>query len=369
MTDLGQAELLPDALADETVVSAWRDLAVLRSNPFLTPEWTRTALAAYPGQEPAIAVWRRRGEVRGVLPLVGARRGPFHFLGFPAARRADWVTPACRVEDEEEMGAAVARLLGRSRQTLRLERLDEACAWPAALAGGEGLAAVAERADVLPFVKLGAGGFEQYMAGRSRNFRSQLGRRRRKLERDHALSFRMTADPGELDADLDAFLGLHDERFASRGEASSQDEGARRHLRAFAAAALERGWLRLWIAEADGEPAAAWYGWRVGARYCYALSGLRSSFEKLALGNVMLAHTIEQAAAEGAEVYDLMWGDEEYKQRFETGRRTARTWTVTRAGGVERVAIAAAVRGRRALAGLPPGLKRPLARVRTGWRR
>ena len=32
---------------------------------------------------------------------------------------------------------------------------------------------------------------------------------------------------------------------------------------------------------------------------------------------------LEQAAAEGAPIYDLMWGDEGYKTRFETGRREA----------------------------------------------
>ncbi|HYC80727.1 MAG TPA: GNAT family N-acetyltransferase [Solirubrobacterales bacterium] len=365
MTDRGHAEVTPDALADEAIVESWRGLAELRSNPFLTPEWSRTALVAYPDEEPATVVWRRDGEVRGVLPLVVRWRGLLELLRFPAARRADWVTPACRPEDEVAMGHAVAAFFAErwgSRQALRLDRLDAGCAWPGPLLGGE-LAALAGRDDVLPFVAFGDDGFEGYLAGRSRNFRSQLGRRRRKLEREHDLAFRASADPGSLEADLDLFFALHDERFASRGEASSQDEAARRHLRLFAAAALERGWLRLWIAEADGAPAAAWYGWRIGERYCYALAGLKQEFEKLALGTVLLAHTIEQAAAEGAAIYDLMWGDEGYKERFETGRREARTWTLTRRRGAARLVIGAGGRSRRALTSLPPELKRPLARV------
>ena len=64
-------------------------------------------------------------------------------------------------------------------------------------------------------------------------------------------------------------------------------------------------------------------------------------YEPLALGTVLLAHTIEQAAAEGAAVYDLMWGDEGYKRRFETGRRDAASWVLGRRRHPVRLAAAA----------------------------
>ena len=182
---------------------------------------------------------------------------------------------------------------------------------------------------MLPFIDLGEG-YEAYLAGRSRNFRSQLGRRRRKLEGEHGLSFRLTQGGEALEADFDLFLGLHQERWSRRGGSSSAGDDLELFQRRFAAATLERGWLRLWTAEADGAPAASWYGWRIGDRYCYSLSGLDEAFEKLSLGTVLLAHTIEQAAAEGATTYDMMWGDESYKRRFETGRREVGTWVLGR---------------------------------------
>jgi hypothetical protein len=61
----------------------------------------------------------------------------------------------------------------------------------------------------------------------------------------------------------------------------------------------------------------------------------------LALGTVLLGHTIEQAAAEGAEIYDMMWGEEDYKERFETGRREAATWVLGRPGDPRAGLIAA----------------------------
>lgn len=356
-------------LGEPSLVAAWRGLAELRENPFLTPEWYRASIEAYPDERPAAIAWRAEGEVRGVLPLVAVSKGPLKLLRFAGARRGDWFTPACRPADEEAMGADCATLLERERgwQAIRLDRVESGSVWPAALRLGDraGIAvAPRRREDVLPYVEFDQRGYNGYLADRSRNFRSQLGRRRRRLEREHGLAFRLTATPTELEADLDTFFRLHDDRWRRRGGSTLEAPSARRHLRLFAAAALERGWLRLWTAEADGEPAASWYGWRIGDRYCYALAGLGAEYERHGLGTVLLAHTIEQAATEGAAVYDLMWGDEGYKERFETGRRRVATWMVTRRRHPARVAVAAGVRSARALEGLPPSLRQPLGKLR-----
>jgi len=332
-----QAEVVgaPGSL-DEDQLAAWRHLAEQRSNPFLTPEWFQAWIEANPEEEPFAIAWRRDGELRGVLPLVRVRKGLGRVLRFAGARRGDWFTPACRREDEEAMALAVAALLKGVGGVweLQMDRIDRESAWPQALwaAGAEGGVGPTKprRTDVLPYVSFGEDGYEGYLAGRSRNFRSQLGRRRRKLEGEHELGFRMTSEAAELETDLDTFFALHDERWEERGGSSSEGEAVRAFQRRFAAATLERGWLRLWLAEADGAPRAAWYGWRIGDRYCYSLSGLSKEYEKLALGTVLLGHTIEQAAAEGAPIYDLMWGEEGYKERFETGRRDAATWVLGR---------------------------------------
>jgi CelD/BcsL family acetyltransferase involved in cellulose biosynthesis len=371
MADRGSATVATEQeLGDERVLARWRELAEMRSNPFLTPEWTSAWRATYPDEQAWVVLWRCDGELRGVLPLVRVRRPSGWVLRFAGARRGDWFTPACARADERAMGNAVARLLAERRGDWRLLELDRVAAdseWPSALrdASPEVFGRPAERrTDVLPFIDIGEG-YDAYFAGRSRNFRSQLGRRRRKLERDHGLTFRMTATAAELDADLRTFFVLHDERWDGRGGSSSGQGSVRELHRRFAAAMLQRGALRLWIGEADGEPASAWYGWRIADRYCYALAGLSAKFESLALGNVTLAHTIEQAADEGARIYDLMWGDEPYKQRFETGRRQAATWTVGRrrspALAGARVRNAAEQRAR----DLPEWVERPLRRVRS----
>jgi CelD/BcsL family acetyltransferase involved in cellulose biosynthesis len=347
--DRGQAETIDGAqLTDPGLIEAWRRLAEQRENPFSTPDWFHAWIAAYPAEEPFVIAWRVDGELRGILPLVRVRgRLGGHLLRFAGARRGDWFTPVCVTADEPAMAAACADLLRRERRRwsrLRLDRIDAGDAWARLLWAPGNARAVApggwRRTDVLPFIGLGDG-FDAYLEARSRNLRSQLGRRRRKLERDHGLAFRMTSSAAEFEADFDTFVRLHLERWSHRGGSSSGAEDVLGLHRAFAATALERGWLRLWTAEADGVPAASWYGLRIGDRYCYSLSGLSDRYEPFGLGLVLLAHTIERAAAEGASVYDLMWGDEPYKQRFETGRREVATWVLARRDRPARFAVAA----------------------------
>ena len=357
-----------EGLQDESLLGTWRELAVMRANPFLTPEWFATATDLMGEDEPHAIAWRVGGELRGILPLVSARRGPLRLLRFANARRGDWFGAACRPQEEVAMAADCGRLLAAeagSWDALVLNRINGDSAWPAAL----GLrTAPRVRTDALPYIAFGDRGYGGYLAERSRNFRSQLGRRRRRLERDHGLSFRMTLRPEELEADLTTFFRLHDERWRRRGGSTLGTDRSRRLLAAFARAAQRQGWLRLWIAEADGEPAAAWYGWRIGERYCYSLAGLAMGYEKHGLGNVMLAHTIEHAAAEGAAVYDLMWGTEAYKERFQTGVREAGSWFLP-SGPLSAVAVGAAVRGIHGLESLPPGARAPLRRLKRSLQR
>src|SRR6201999_3475713 len=140
-------------------------------------------------------------------------KGPLRVLRFAGSRRGDGATPACDPADEVAMAAACAALLRERRgewHQLVFDRIDRECSWPQAL-WAEGVAAAVapsqpRRTDVLPFVAFGEDGYEGYLAARSRNFRSQLGRRRRKLEAEHELSFRKTEGRETLAADLDTFF-------------------------------------------------------------------------------------------------------------------------------------------------------------------
>ena len=363
-----RAELIDaERLRDPKLLDAWRALAVICANPFLTPEWFRTALEAFPEESAFVVLWWVGAELRGVLPLVVGSKGPLKVLRFPNFRRGDWFGPACRPEDEVAMAGDCAELLGRESSAwsvLRFDRFDVASAWPQALAA-DGLPlsqGPLRRTDTLPFIAFGEDGYAGWLASRSRSFRRNA-KRRRKLERDRDLRFRMTTEADQLEPDMDTFFQLHDERWADRGGSTMGTPQSRRLMTSFAASMLERGWLRLWIAEIDGEPTAAWYGWRVGERYCFSLSGMSRKHEREGVGTILIAHTIEHAASEGAAIYDLMWGDEGYKRRFETGRRQVETWFFG-AGVPTKIALRSSVGGVKALEALPSGMRSPLRRVK-----
>jgi CelD/BcsL family acetyltransferase involved in cellulose biosynthesis len=139
---------------------------------------------------------------------------------------------------------------------------------------------------------------------------------------------------------------------------------ARAALTSFAGAAFRAGWLRLWILEVDGRPAAAWYGWHLGGRYAYYQAGLDPDWSSSSLGFLLLARTVRAAFEEGAEVYELLAGAEGFKRRFATGEEEVETIVVSRQGRPERAITAVGVGVRRLGRRLPHGLRNRIRSLR-----
>jgi len=183
---------------------------------------------------------------------------------------------------------------------------------------GEWLGGRVLRTESSPYLRF-AGNWEEYLASRSRNFRDQARRRERKLRREHDVVFRLGDDPDRLDDDLSTLIRLHEMRWEG-DEDTRAFAGEREALhRDFARRALERGWLRLWLLELDGEPVAAWYGFRFGGAEWFYQSGRDPARDDLSVGFVLMVHTIRSALDDGMQTYHLLRGGEEYKARFASG--------------------------------------------------
>jgi len=320
----------PSALAE--LAPEWRRLAEDRGNAFVTPEWYESWLRVYGDRyRPYVAVLRAEdGSVRGILPLaISGARPRWRTVTFAGAGLGDQFHPVAAPEDEEAVAVAAGLALtarGRDWGTLALHNVEPAQPWVRALIQPEGrrLATVWHEETPLPYHVL-PDTWGEFLAARSRNFRSELGRKLRRLERDHEVGFRRTTDPATLDRDLDVFFALHDRRWSPRGGSSIAAPRARAFHRDFAAAALERDWLRLWFLEVDGTPVSVWYGWLLGGRYAYYLAGFDPDWSEHSVGLLLLAHTVRDAIQAGATEYDLLLGGEPYKGRFATSERTVRT--------------------------------------------
>jgi CelD/BcsL family acetyltransferase involved in cellulose biosynthesis len=372
----GIAEVITDPHRLGEIEADWRSLAERRGNAFLTPEWYFAWLRSYGAHaDPAvIAVRTPAGDLRGIMPLARDRAARPRSLRFGGANVADHLHPVTASSEEEEaVAAAAGASLGAGISgwsAIVLDNVDADAGWWRAMmsAAPLSLAAVSYRQTTLPCIQLPTS-WETYLANRSRNFRSQLGRKLRALERNHEVRFRRTQAAPELASDLETFFRLHDARWKSRGGSTSASERTRKFHADFTAAALERGWLRLWLMEVDGDSVAAWYGWRLGERYSYYLAGFEPRWSDASVGLLLLAHTVHEAIDEAASEYDLLLGEESYKQRFATGTRPVETVILARSFHPMRLLAAAEATLWRAHRRLPPRIRERSRSIFGGVRR
>lgn len=297
----------------EAARADWTRLAEARGSIFGTWEWASEWWQVF-GEERRLlleACLDGDGRVVGVVPLYLAAERPLRVARFVGHGPADELAPVCAPEDRAAVARAVTRAvrlrLGR-RGVVLAERLPGEEGWPALMDGG------VLRDESSPRLPIAGRTWDEWLATRSSNFRQQVGRRERKLCREHEVSFRLVEDAASLDSELDVLLELHAARW---GSSSSAFSPARRTFhRAFARRALENGWLRLWFVDVDGQPAAGWLGFRYGGVEWYYQAGRDPALADDNVGFVLLTHTIREAFVDGMREYRFGLGAEPYKARF-----------------------------------------------------
>ena len=252
----------PDRLQLEAVTIGdvrreWDALAPATSNPFLTVEWCEAWLE-HGGVECTplfFAARRGDGSLAAVLPLAvvpGRYVRKLRFLGFGAANE---LGPVCDPADRTAAAAALREALEATRREWDVflgESLPGA-GWADAL----GATLVSREGN--PVIRGSRQDWDEYLASRSKNFRVELRRQERKLEQ-RGLEYRTVVSRDELDPALDRLFELHLARWSE--QASSWFAGREALHRAFAAVALDRGWLRLHVLELEGRVAAVYLGLR-----------------------------------------------------------------------------------------------------------
>ena len=296
-----------DALRDD-----WSRLAEASGNIFLTWEfadaWWRHLGG---GREPVFGSVRRDGRTVAVVPLHRGGRA-LRTLRFVGAGVADQVGVVCAPADLDAAAGELRRMRGDVPHDLFLvDRVDGAEGWSARL----GAEPVLQESS--PVIEFETSDWDEFLAGRTANFRQQARKYERRLVRDHALSYRFTSDADQLERDLDLVFDLHTRRWGT-GATEFQQGPMRSFHHEFARLAFERGWLRIWIAELNGRPAAAWYGFRFGDADWSYQSGRDPSFDHQSVGWVLTVHAVRESVRDGMRAYKFLLGDEEYKSRFAT---------------------------------------------------
>jgi CelD/BcsL family acetyltransferase involved in cellulose biosynthesis len=307
-----RTEVLDVAGLDE-LEGPWRRLAESGDNVFATFEWSRAWWESF-GRGRRLRVvgcHDDRGRLAALVPLYEATRRPARVLRLVGHGMSD------------ELGAvgAAPRALREGLRALAgwdlaiFDDLPGDCDGPGRLLG----------ARPSPVVTLG----RDWPAGRSRNFRHQIGALERRLARRGPLRFRVADD-------LVAFRVLHEARW---GAGSRAFAGRWQMHERFAADARERGWLRVHLLELDARPVAALYNLRFGAVECFYQSGRDPTLA--GAGLVLHAHAIRAAQADGLSEYRFLRGGEAYKLRFADADRAVRTFACAR--GPRGTALARAI--------------------------
>jgi perosamine synthetase len=329
----------------------WKELATRSRNIFGTWEWASIWWRHF-GREGTLRIVACRspsGEIDALLPLYTAGGLGLRTVRFVGGGPGDQLGPVCAPQDAVLAARALRRALREppSWDLFVGEHLPADQGWSTLLGAG-----TATREES-PIVDIETAEWDEFLAGRSSGLRKQVRYQERRLERDHALRYRLANDLDCLDEDFELLCRLHERRWSDRSEAFTDER--RPFLRDFARSALERGWLRLWFLELDGQAAAAWLGFRFGDVESHYQLGRDPDWDHLSVGAVLIAHTLREAITDGMREYRFLRGGEAYKYRL-----------ATRDPGVETVTLAGSSAGRAALAAM--GLRRTAGRIRRAVR-
>jgi CelD/BcsL family acetyltransferase involved in cellulose biosynthesis len=296
----------------EDVRPEWNRLAELTGHPFATWEWVTAWWRWFgAGRELYTYVCRAEdGRVVAIVPMYVATVRPLRiarFIGY-----GDLSSPLCAPEDRPAVAAALSRMAGWRRGACRIivaEKLPGGLGWSEMIDG----TLISHHAD--PILRLNGIGWDDFLAGRSRNFRSNIGRKERRLQRDYDVVYRRSDDHERLDADLDTLFRLHATRWGDETTGVFEGDRALMH-RELAHAALDAGYLNLWVMELDGIPVAAYLGWRFAGSEWFLQSGRDPDYLKQEVGKALLTNVIREACNDGVDAFRFLAGDETYKFRW-----------------------------------------------------
>jgi CelD/BcsL family acetyltransferase involved in cellulose biosynthesis len=196
--------------------------------------------------------------------------------------------------------------------------------------------------NICPFIDLVGHTWTSFQAGLGPKHRYNLHRRLKNLYRDFDATFECVVAENQRSSALVTLVALHNKRMQERGGSdglhSSELVGFHEELTRLA---LGQGWLRLFILTLNGERVAALYGFMYARKFYFYQSGFDPQYSPHSVGLVTMGLAIEAAIGGGAQEFDLLHGDEEYKSlwakeqrelvRLELYPPTSRVWLYAKA--------------------------------------
>jgi CelD/BcsL family acetyltransferase involved in cellulose biosynthesis len=176
--------------------------------------------------------------------------------------------------------------------------------------------------------------WNRFLAGLSSGLRYKIRRGFRELDQ-HGGRYDVVSSEGELEAASQVLIDLHQDRWTKKGRAGAFRSDRRRTFhQMLMPLALRRGWLRLGVLRAKGEPIGAIYNFQYAGRIFFYQSGITPTGNtNLRPGVLMHAFEIQHAIEAGCHEYDfLKRGRSDYKDMWTTHTRDLLCMRVARPG-------------------------------------
>ena len=369
MTPL-RAQVLETAEELKPYEEAWDALAAQAQRPYCAPAWMLAwwREAAEEGSALRAVVVLDGEELAGIAPFYVEPRSPGLTARYRplASSLSARIEPLARVGWEPDVAAAVAVALAGAEPepgVIVFENVLAASPWPQLLARSWpalGEPWVERHTPIAaPTLAIAGLNLDDWLASKSRNFRGQMRRARRKLEKQGAV-FRMSESEDELERDLIAFARLHRARWDFRGGSAVLHEPVERMLADAGRALLPSQRFRLFSIELEGRTVSSQLFLAAGGELAYWLGGFDESLSSQWPSLQGLVQALEDGFERGEDRFDLGAGAQHYKYRFADGEDKLETVMVVPRGRRYALARAQLVPGqvRRELARrLPPGAK------------
>lgn len=293
--------------------------ALLQAAPngsfFLSPQWVTSWLEAFwSGRAIRFILVRDDGKLVGLAPFVEDGAGDLGCrlsLSFPVNAHSH----VCDVLVSGSDGAAVVRALlshldpRKPEFRVRLKHLDTSSPLAGVVpdvAGRLGISTHVHGRTEWAFARLGSS-WPEYLQGRGPHFRSELRRKRKKIEAAGAVQIRCYSSPADCRAAFKDILQIESRSWKEEGGTSlSTEPGATGFYEALADRCAVKRWARLYVLYLGGRPIAHLFGVEFRQAYLALKTSYDQDYRHLSPGRVLVAHALEDSLQRGSQVVDFL---------------------------------------------------------------
>jgi hypothetical protein len=175
---------------------------------------------------------------------------------------------------------------------------------------------------ICPFIST-SGSLEAFTESLDSNFRKEMKRSMRNLEKDCGeVQIKKYDELGSVEESMNIFFDLHQQRWTSREKTGVfATQKVREFFQQIAEQFAKNGWLSLYFLTIRGTPIAAQYGFEYRNKHYYVLSGFNVAYSKYGVGNLLTHKIIESCFERKIGEFDFLKGDEAYKFRWTSNYR------------------------------------------------